>query len=157
MYICNCSNITMKGEKAYKEAKYFGIKMYKEEMDASPKRRQKVYARYLYLLRKAAYMGNSNAMYELALEHEDANFLSNNNPNYSTKKMFYWQSKACTNNHGDACSGLALMYENGIECKKDLRKALELNEKSAALGSDLGKKNLKAMKKQMSKGGRYYD
>ncbi len=147
----------MKGEKAYKKARDFGIKMYREEMDASPKRKQRVYARYLLLLRKAAYMGNSNAMYELALEYEDGNFLSSDNPNYSTKKMFYWQSKACANNHGDACSGLAIMYENGIECEKDLHQALALNEKSAALGSDLGKKNLKTMKKQMSKGGKYYD
>jgi TPR repeat protein len=115
----------------------------------------KRYSEYILKIRKLAYQANSNAQYDLAQHYENYNFLGNPNPNFNIKKRFYWYLKAANNNNDDACNNLADLFETGIGCEKDLKKALFYYEKSKILGNELGKRNYRQMLRDLKKGGIY--
>lgn len=145
----------MRGQKAYEEAKQINqkIQVYPSGLDDSNQR--KLYFKYLKLIRKAAYIGNLESQYDLAQQYETMSFLDMNNPMFNAAKRIYWYTKACDQNHDEACNNLASIYELGEGCDIDLNRALELYKKSSYLGSPNGKKNYKIMLKDLRKGGRY--
>lgn len=108
-----------------------------------------LHAKYIELVRKAAYKGNTEAQYELGLNYEDQNYFDPN-PMYNQKKRFYWYSKASNANHPEACNNLAALYERGEGVEKDLRKALALYKKSNKLGCSYAKKNFLMLERQMN-------
>jgi len=144
----------MKGKNIYLKAKLIQKKMY-QIPSTSPTRNNKeklLYGKYLLLIRKAAYLGNADAQYELALTYEDMNYLYFENPYFNPKKCIYWYTKACNQNHADACNNLASFYERGMGCKQNIKQAVILYKKSSDLGHELGKKNYKLILKQIKQG-----
>lgn len=144
----------MKGQKAYQLA----TTVFKEMQSRSHDEEEQnlLYFRYLGLIKKAAYKGHTEAIYDLGQQYEDVGYLGIPNPMYNARKCVYWYKKACEGNHPEACNNLATFYESGNGCDKDLNKALALYKRSADLGYSIGKKNYKIMTKDMSKGGKYY-
>jgi len=114
--------------------------------------KNKLYQQYISALRKLAYYGNAEAQFYLACHYEDSGTMGDPNPYHSIPKKFYWYTKAADNNDGSACSNLAIMYEKGEGCEKNIKKALELYKKSAKLGNYAGKLNYKIMLKQIKSG-----
>lgn len=141
----------MKGNKSFLLAVSLGQKIYEYPNTLSDFDRKELYSQYFSLIKRSAYLGNLDAMYELGQQYENTSYLNNNNP----KKSFYWYSKACAGGHSEACNNLAFLYETGRGCAIDLDKALSLYQKSSQLGSISGKKNYKVMLKDMSRGGKY--
>ncbi|WP_293312119.1 tetratricopeptide repeat protein [Pedobacter sp. UBA5917] len=141
----------MKGNKLFLLAVSLGQKIYEYPTTLSDFDRKELYSRYFSLIKRSAYLGNPDAMYELGQQYENTSYLNNNNP----KKSFYWYSKACAGGHFEACNNLAFLYETGRGCAIDLDNALSLYRKSSQLGSISGKKNYKVMLKDMSNGGKY--
>jgi TPR repeat protein len=139
----------MKGEIIYLKAKSLHSKMYEYPNYVKEQKREKMYKQYLHLIRKAAYLGHPDAQYDLGQQYEDMNYLSIHNSNYNPKKCIYWYTKACLQNHAEACNNLAAFYETGNGCKKDLKKALSLYKKSSELGYSIGKKNYNIMLRQI--------
>lgn len=139
----------MKGEKLYLKAKLLHKKMYKYPNYIEEKEREEMYAQYFNLLKKAAYFGIPEAQYDYGQQYESMNYLNIQNPKYNPKKCIYWYTKACMQNHAEACNNLASFYETGEGCEKDLKKALDLYKKSADLGYSIGRKNYKIMLRQM--------
>ena len=147
----------MKGRKGYELAILIHKKMYNlpSVLDKSEKR--KLYNEYLALIRKSAYLGYKEALFDLGQQYEKISFLGVDNPMYSPKKCVYWYSKACDKGHAEACNNLAALYEEGIGCEMNLQKAVELYKLSADLGSINGRGNYRIMLKNISKGGIYYN
>jgi len=58
------------------------------------------------------------------------------------KEAFKWFSKAADQNYPPALYSLAVMYYEGIEVKRDVKKALELLHASASLGDPEAEKFL---------------
>lgn len=108
------------------------------------------HAHYISLIRKAAYKGNIEAQYDLALNYEDQNYFVPN-PMYNKKRRFYWYVKAANAGHPEACNNLANLYENGNGTKKDLKKALFFYKKSYELGCSYAKKNYKILLNEIEK------
>lgn len=142
----------MRGEKYYTKAKLLHQKMYTIANPVNERQQKKMYLQYLRLIRLSAYSGNIEAQYDLAQQYETMNYLSVESPMYNPKKCIYWYTKACKSNHAEACNNLASFYETGEGVKKNLKLALQLYQRSAELGSALGKKNYTIMKRQMAKG-----
>lgn len=94
-------------------------------------------------------------MYEYAQQFEDISYLGINNPLFNPKRRNFWYLKAAESGHSEACNNLAYVYEIGEGLKKDYVKALDFYRRSAELGSSLGKKNYKNMKRDIAKGGQY--
>jgi TPR repeat protein len=141
----------MSGEKIFQKAKVIIDRIYAEpELQGND--RKIAYEKYLKLIRKASYLGHSEAQWELGLYYDDMNCLYENNPNYNPKKCVYWFSKACDKNISDACNSLANLYEKGEGCEQSIKKSLELYKKAADLGNDLGKDNHKLLLKQIKQG-----
>jgi len=111
-----------------------------------------IYSKYLSQLRKLAYNGNAKAQFYLAGHYEDSGTMGDPNPYHSISKKFHWYTKTANNNDGTACNNLAIMYEKGEECEKNIKKAFELYKKSAELGDYAGKLNYKIMLKQIKSG-----
>lgn len=141
----------MKGRKYYLTAKDLHKKLYSLPIHAKETKRVKIYYRYFDFLRKAAYLGNTEAQYDLGQQYETMNSLNIRNLNYKPRKCIYWYRKACTQNHAEACNNLASFFETGEGCKMDLEKALSLYKKSAELGYSVGLKNYRIMKNQIAK------
>lgn len=139
----------MKGEKYYLKARLLHKKMYDYPNYINEDDRIVMYEQYINYLKKSAYLGNVQAQYDLGQQFETMNYLNINSSMYNPKKCIYWYTKACLQNHPQACNNLALFYEKGEGCKKNLHKALSLYKKSAELGYSIGKKNYKIMRKQM--------
>lgn len=140
----------MKGEKLYLKASLLHSKMYEYPNHLTESEKKKLYKEYVNLLRKSAYLGNAKAQYDLGQQYETMNFLHIHNPNHNPKKCVYWYTKACMQDHAEACNNLATFFESGIGCRQNLNKALALYKKSAMLGSTLGKKNYKIMQNQLN-------
>ncbi|TDQ06547.1 tetratricopeptide repeat protein [Pedobacter metabolipauper] len=145
----------MKGKKAYFFATLLHEKLHKYPNDLDEDERISVYYEYFKLIKESAYLGYTDAFFDLGQQYESMGFLGINNPKYNPKKCIYWYSKACNNGHAEACNNLASFYEEGIGCELDLNKALELYKRSAELGSVNGKKNYRIMIKDISKGDIY--
>src|SRR5436190_21481472 len=79
------------------------------------------HAKYLTLVRKAAYKGNVEAQFELGLNYEDQNYFVPN-PMYNKENRFYWYLKAAKADHPEACNNLASLYEKGEGTKKNSKK-----------------------------------
>lgn len=126
------------------------------DKDLSEDLKVKKYLEYISKIRVLAYKGNSNAQYDLAQHYENYNFLGDPNPNFNSKKRFYWYLKAANNNNGNACNNLADLFETGAGCERNLQKALSYYKKSMELGDTLGRINYKIMLKDLKKGGVYY-
>lgn len=108
------------------------------------------HAKYITLVRKAAYKGNVEAQFELGLNYEDQNYFVPN-PMYNKKNRFYWYVKAAKANHPEACNNLASLYEKGDGTKKDLKKALFFYKKAFELGCSYAKGNYKILLSQLEK------
>ena len=108
------------------------------------------HAKYITLVRKAAYKGNIDAQFELGLNYEDQNYFVPN-PMYNKKNRFYWYSKAAKSDHPEACNNLASLYEKGEGTKKDLKKALLLYKKAFELGCSYAKGNYIILLSQLEK------
>lgn len=141
----------MKGNYSFLLAVSIGQKLYKYPNDLSDSDRKELYFQYYHLIKKSAYLGHLDAMYELGQQYENTSFLNVNNP----KKCFYWYSKACAGSHPEAYNNLAFLYETGAGCEINFHTALSLYERASKLESISGKKNYKLMLKNMSKGGKY--
>jgi uncharacterized protein len=138
----------MKAENEYKKA----IEIFDNlQKDYKMLKREKVinHAKYIALIRKAAYKGNPDAQYELGLNYEDQNYFIPN-PMYNLKKRFYWYSKAAEMNHPEACNNLASLYEKGEGVKKNMKKALFFYKKAYQLGCSYAKNNYKLLLCQLS-------
>lgn len=97
-----------------------------------------LYREYLKLLRKSAYLGYSDAQFELALQSEEY-FIFGKNSKYSERKCEYWYQKACENNNADACNSLGVLMDS----RNKRTDAIDFYKKAIVLGSELAKKNLK--------------
>jgi TPR repeat protein len=139
----------MRKERIYSQAKAILYKIH----DAPPhsKARASEYEKYIKLIRKAAHLGHWKAQWVLGLHYDKYDFdsLKIDNKRYNPKKCVYWYGKACDQKHSDACNNLAIKYENGEGCEQDIKKALELYKKAADLKNSLGKKNYKALLKDI--------
>ncbi|TCC99445.1 tetratricopeptide repeat protein [Pedobacter hiemivivus] len=144
----------MKGERIYSRAMLIDSKLYGES-NLTVQGKRDLYNQFFKLIKKAAYLGHKDAMYEYAQQFEDISFLGVENPWFNPKKRNFWYHKAIEAGHPEAYNNLAYIYEIGEGVEKNNNKALEFYKKSAELGSVLGKKNYKIMLKDMSKGGRY--
>lgn len=141
----------MKGDKIYSKASELLAKMTSGNSNVTEQKKELFY-NYFFLLKKAAYLGHKEAMYDYAQQFEDFGHLGLVNPLFNLKKMSYWYKKAAESGHAEAYNNLASMYANGLSVEKDDQKALEFYKKSAGLGSDLGRKNYKIMFKYLGKG-----
>jgi TPR repeat protein len=142
----------MKGQKLYLEASKLYKKMYEiDSQRVEAELKLNLYHKYLKLIRKAAYVGNSEAQFDLAQTFENMTYLDLQNPKFNPKKCVYWYTKACNQNHSNACNNLAHLFEKGQGCVLNLTKALELYKKSADLGNKIGRQNYKILLGQMQK------
>ena len=146
----------MKGQNAYKLAQLVHKKMYDVEPKLPLEEKRRLYAKYFELIKKAAYQGHVEALYEMGSQFEDIGYLGIPNPNYDPKKCVYWYAKACQKEHVEACNNLATFFESGVGCEKSIETSLALYKQSGALGSPNGKKNYKILLRDMAKGGIYY-
>jgi TPR repeat protein len=146
----------MKGQKAYSSAIEIHKILYSRGGELNESEKTKLYNRYFALIKKAAYLGHSEGLFDLGQQYEDISFLGIPNPLYNPQKCVYWYSKACKNGHAEACNNLAHLYEKGEGCHQNLNLAFQLYQRSADLGSPNGKKNYKIMRRDLSKGGKYY-
>lgn len=144
----------MRGDKIYSKASELRAKIIEQDSKATEEKRHLFY-NYLELLKKAAYLGHKEAMYDYAQQFEDMGILGLQNPLFNLKRRNFWYHKAMENGHPEAHNNLASIYTLGEGVEKDYEKALEFYRKSAELGSVLGKKNYKIMLKHMAKGGLY--
>jgi TPR repeat protein len=145
----------MKGQGAYSLAQEINEKLNEYPSVLSEGEKNEFYEKYFALIKKSAYLGYPEGQYDFAQQFENMSFLGIKNPKYDPKKCVFWYSKACKNDHAEACNNLANFYEKGEGCEKNLNFALELYKRSADLGSPNGKKNYKMMVRDLSKGGKY--
>lgn len=115
-----------------------------------PAEKRKLYNHYIDLLAQAADKGSNEAQFQLGQHFEDINYWGVN-PDFNPEKCVYWYTKACDNNHAEACNSLAHCYELGSGVEKSLSTALSLYEKSAILGSQLGQDNHQLLKKELNR------
>jgi len=146
---------TMTGQKAFALAKMIHEKMYQTSSGLTYDEKMELYDQYFKLIRKAAYKGHTEALFDMGQQFEDIGFPGMPNPMYNAKKCVYWYTKASEKEHAEACNNLATFHEKGEGCKKNLDLALSLYKRSADLGSPSGKKNYKIMIRNLAKGGRY--
>lgn len=139
----------MKGNKQYRLALELHKKMYFDDRNLLQDEQWELYNQYLKALRKAAYLGHKEAIYDLGQQYEDIGYIGIPNLNYSPQRCIYWYSKACNMGHPEACNNLSAFYEQGKGCKQDIQKAVELLKRSAELGSSLGKRNYKLIINQI--------
>ncbi len=143
----------MKGQKNYNLAQIIRKEMYLRSH--SFEEQKKLHRRYFDLIKKAAYQGHVESMYDMGNEYDDIGYLGIPNPFYNIKKCFYWYSKACQKGHAEACNNLSVFYALGEGCKQDFSYALELLKRSGELGSVLGKRNYKMKLRDLEKTGKY--
>ena len=143
----------MRGQKAYSLAMVIHKEMYAKSHNVDEQK--KLHAQYFELIKRAAYQGHIESIYDMGNVYEDIGYLGIPNPLYNPEKCVYWYTKACQKGHAEACNNLAALYESGKGCEQNWGKALDLYERSAKLGSPNGKKNYKIMLRDMSKGGKY--
>ncbi|WP_442587792.1 tetratricopeptide repeat protein [Pedobacter sp. AW31-3R] len=139
------------GQKIYKLACSIDEEIYKYPSDLNHEEKMQLYYRYLFLIKRAAYLEHTDAQYDYAQQFEDISFLGMNNPMYNPKKCIYWYAKACDKGHAEACNNLAYIYDSEGYGKKDVDLALKLYKKSADLGSDHGKNNYKSMRRSLTR------
>lgn len=142
----------MRGQLAYTLAQTINEKMY---TDSNKDEHMELYEQYFKLIKKAAYLGHTESLYDMGQQHEDVGYLGAPNPMYNPKKCVYWYTKACQKGHAEACNNLSNFYALGEGCKQDFDMALELLKRSAELGSVLGKKNYKRKLRDLAKTGKY--
>jgi TPR repeat protein len=135
----NTKHMQKKSEQYLNEAFVVQDRMYKSSDSLT---KVDLYKEYKRLIRKAAYLGNAEAQYELGLTYEDI-YIFGRNPDYNPSKARYWYKKACEGNCAAACNNLASSYDTGLGGEKDPQLALELYKKAADLGDILAKKNYK--------------
>ena len=82
------------------------------------------------LWQKAADLGNTSAMCNLALMYKNGDYVDKN----MKKAVELWQ-KAADLGDMNAINNLALMYKNGDGVDKDMKKVMELCQKAADLGN----------------------
>ncbi|HEY2580232.1 MAG TPA: tetratricopeptide repeat protein [Mucilaginibacter sp.] len=145
----------MKGQKAYAMAKAIHEKMYDTALGLTSEENRTLYAQYFELIKKAAYLGHMEGLYDMGSQFEDIGYLGIPNPMYNPEKCVYWYTKACQKGHAEACNNLSNFYALGKGCKQDFDLALELLKRSAELGSVLGKKNYKMKLQDIGKTGKY--
>lgn len=138
----------MKGKKIYLKARSLHDKLYSQSKQLNFNEKTNLYNQYKSLIKKAAYLGNSDAQYDYAQLFESISYFDLNNPNYYPKKCIYWYTKACNQGHPAACNNLASFYENGEGIDKNLKKAFFLYKKSSDLGYSLGVENYNIMREQ---------
>lgn len=139
----------MKGLKHLKKAQEISTNLYDKRIK-SLLEKEGLYKNYLEHLKKSAYAGNGNAQFELGLQYEEIYFFGSN-PNYNPTKSFFWYKKACENNIAEACNNLAVQYEAGKGCDKDILAALSLYDKAAKLGCPWAKHNYTKLYKSTNK------
>lgn len=137
----------MKGDKIYAKATALFSRLI-EGPSKVTEEKKKMYYELSNLLKRAAYLGHKDAMYDYAQQFEDIGYLGMENPLYNPKKRNYWYQKACEKGHAEAYNNLASIYEVGQGVEKDYAQAIELYRKAAELGSKLGKKNYKNILKK---------
>ena len=140
----------MRGKKSYFEAIKILNKLQKNYKNLERSKVLIQHAKYITLVRKAAYKGNIEAQFELGLNYEDQNYFVPN-PMYNNKKRFYWYLKAAKANHPEACNNLASLYENGDGTKKDIKKALLFYKKATELNCSYARNNYKILLSQFEK------
>jgi TPR repeat protein len=119
----------MKGQKAYNLAKVVHEKMY--SAPHTIEEQKNLYAQYFELIKKAAYLGHIESLYDMGNQFEDIGYLGIPNPMYNPKKCVYWYIKACEKGNAEACNNLASLYESGRGCERNLDIALGLYNRSA--------------------------
>ncbi len=127
--------------------------LYKKDYELEGKlfSREELYHKYLKLLRKSAYLGYSEAQYELGLTYEDYNFWGKN-MFYSPRKCIYWYTKASEQGIAAAYNNLGILYEKGEGTVQNIEKALECYNKAGQLGDSNGRKNSRILLKQIKMG-----
>lgn len=140
----------MKGDKIYSNASVLLAKLIDEDSTVTEEKKELFY-KYLNLLKRAAYLGHKDAMYDYAQQFDDMGILGLENPLFNPKRRNFWYHKAIESGHSEAYNNLASIYSIGEGVEKDYDKALEFYKRSAELGSPLGKRNYKLMLKQMGK------
>src|SRR4051812_40036469 len=103
----------MKGKKAYALAIVIHNEMYKFPNRLNDTEKKKLYAQYFSLIKKSAYLGYPEALFDIGQQYEDFGYLGMPNPMYNPKKCVFWYTKACDKNHAEACNNLANFYEKG--------------------------------------------
>jgi TPR repeat protein len=141
----------MKGERLYGLAQNLHQKMYGQSFEYDKENKLELYSEYFKLIKRAAYKGHVESLYNMGQQYEDIGYLGIPNPNYNPKKCIYWYTKACRKGHAEACNNLAVFYEKGECCEKNFNVSIELLQRSSNLGSVLGKKNLKIALKRLDK------
>ena len=86
-------------------------------------------------IRRAAYLGNVNAQFELGQKYEDTGFFGEN-----PKRALYWYLKAAEKGHAEACNCIGFYHDHGIGVKKNPQKAITWYKKGANRGSKLARK-----------------
>jgi TPR repeat protein len=145
----------MKGQNAYTLAKAIHEKMYTTPSMLQPDEQKVLYFEYFKLIRKAAYQGHIEGMFDMGQQYEDISYLGLPNPIYNPERSVYWYAKACQKGHAEACNNLSNLHALGEGCQQDFSKALDLLKRSAELGSLLGKKNYKMKLRDLAKTGYY--
>ncbi|NHA06098.1 sel1 repeat family protein [Mucilaginibacter sp. HC2] len=143
----------MKGHKNYLLALEVNKKMY--EKGLRTEEQVELYSQYFKYIKKAAYQGYVEALFDMGQQYEDVGFLGIPNPLFDPKKCVYWYTKACNKGHAIACNNLSNFYALGDGCQQDFDRALELLKRSAELGSELGKKNYKMKLRDLANTGKY--
>lgn len=94
--------------------------------------------RYFFLIKKAAYLGDAEGQYLLAVLYQDEERLKILRPNGSEtinqERAFYWYKKSCSNNHPYACHNLASFYGTRNVVRKSKKKEFALYMKAFNLG-----------------------
>lgn len=144
----------MKAKEKYEKLEEQYLSFYKLD---NVKEKEVKYRLYLKGIRQLAYRNYADAQYVLAEHYDASSICGDPNPYYNPKKMFYWHTKAAANNHGGSYNVLAIMYEKGEGCKKDMKKAYEYYKKSASLGDYVGKMNLRIFRRQLKQGKIFLD
>jgi TPR repeat protein len=130
------------------EAKRIKDNLYKGKLNLIEKR--KLYTDYIALIEQAANKESPEAQFELGQHFEDINYWGVNSA-HDPVKCVDWYTKACNNNHSEACNSLAHYYELGHGVKKDLDMALSLYNKAAVLGSELGSENHRLLSQELNR------
>lgn len=98
-----------------------------------------------YWYEKAANQGDADAQYKLGTAYYQGNGVL---PDY--EQAVKWYEKAAAQGVSEAINDLGFCYENGLGVTKiDPNKALQLYERSTALGNKIAKSNFDRLKKTL--------
>lgn len=99
-----------------------------------------LYKDYFDIVKKAAYMGDSEAQFILGSIYDQDDYglellEKKYSKEYRKKKALYWYNKACSNSNAMACHNLGGIYGMGIGVEKDANKELKFYKIAFKLGS----------------------